>query len=67
MGHTGTLAINVSLYKKIPYDPARDFEPVSLVASSPLARVTLKTTAYSNGRMIPARRVIPSPGTRLSK
>ena len=39
MGHTGTLAINPSLYAKIPYDPVRDFSPVSLVAISPLALV----------------------------
>ena len=40
MGHTGTLAINPSLYTKIPYDPVRDFSPVSLVAISPLVLVT---------------------------
>lgn len=40
MGHTGTLAINPSLYAKIPYDPMRDFSPVSLVAISPLVLVT---------------------------
>lgn len=27
-GGTGTIAINVSLYSKIPYDPIRDFAPV---------------------------------------
>ena len=40
MGHTGTLAINPSLYTKIPYDPVRDFSPVSLVAISPLVLIT---------------------------
>src|SRR3954465_9893709 len=29
VGTTGGLAINVSLFKKLPYDPARDFAPVS--------------------------------------
>ena len=33
LGTTGGLAINVSLYKKLPYDPARDFAPVSLVGT----------------------------------
>lgn len=28
-------ALNVSLYKKLPYDPIRDFTPVSLVATAP--------------------------------
>ena len=40
MGHTGTLAINPSLYAKVPYDSVRDFSPVSLVAISPLVLVT---------------------------
>ena len=40
LGHTGTLAINPALYAKIPYDPVRDFSPVSLVAYSPLLLVT---------------------------
>jgi tripartite-type tricarboxylate transporter receptor subunit TctC len=29
------LAINVSLYRKLPFDPQRDFMPVSLLASTP--------------------------------
>ena len=37
MGQTSNLAINPSLYSKIPYDPIRDFVPVSLVSASPIA------------------------------
>jgi tripartite-type tricarboxylate transporter receptor subunit TctC len=33
-GGTGTIAINVSLYNKIPYDPVRDFAPVVNLAYS---------------------------------
>jgi tripartite-type tricarboxylate transporter receptor subunit TctC len=33
-GGTGTIAINVSLYNKIPYDPIRDFAPVVNLAYS---------------------------------
>ena len=36
MGNLGTHAINVSLYKKLAYDPVRDFAPVSMVADLPL-------------------------------
>jgi tripartite-type tricarboxylate transporter receptor subunit TctC len=36
MGNIGTHAINVSLYKKLAYDPVRDFAPVSMVADLPL-------------------------------
>jgi len=32
IGHIGTLAVNPTLYKKLPYDPVRDFQPVSLFA-----------------------------------
>jgi len=32
LGATGPNAINVSLFKKIPYDPINDFAPVALVA-----------------------------------
>ena len=36
MGNIGTHAINVSLYKKLAYDPVKDFAPVSMVADLPL-------------------------------
>lgn len=48
MGHTGTLAINPSLYAKIPYDSVRDFSPVSLVAISPLVLVTNPSLPVKN-------------------
>jgi tripartite-type tricarboxylate transporter receptor subunit TctC len=32
MGFVGTHAINSSLYRDMPFDPAKDFEPVALVA-----------------------------------
>jgi tripartite-type tricarboxylate transporter receptor subunit TctC len=35
MGTVGTQAINVSLYAKMPYDAAKDFTPVVLVAGVP--------------------------------
>ena len=33
MGTIGNYVFNLSLYKKLPYDPVKDFAPVSLVAS----------------------------------
>lgn len=39
MGTVGTNAINGSLYKKLSYDPVKDFTPIALVASAPLAIV----------------------------
>jgi tripartite-type tricarboxylate transporter receptor subunit TctC len=34
-----TLAINKTLYKKLPYDPVKDFAPVALVAAVPFALI----------------------------
>lgn len=35
MGNNSALAINPSLFEKLPYDPLRDFAPVTLLASVP--------------------------------
>jgi tripartite-type tricarboxylate transporter receptor subunit TctC len=34
-----TLAINKTLYKKLPYDPVKDFAPIALVAGVPFALI----------------------------
>lgn len=47
-GSTGTLAINPSLYRKLPYDPMRDFAPVVLLNTSPMFLVTTSDTPVSN-------------------
>lgn len=39
MGYLGSLAINPNLYSKLPYDPLRDFAPITLVASTTQALV----------------------------
>jgi len=39
IGHVGTHAINPALYPRLGYDPARDFQPVSLMATIPLVLV----------------------------
>ena len=35
MGNTATNATNASVYRKLPYDPVKDFSPISLAADSP--------------------------------
>ena len=35
MGSSGSLAVNPSLYKKLPYDPVKNFEPISLTLIVP--------------------------------
>ena len=37
--HIGAVVINPSLFKALPYDPVRDFDPVSLVLESPMILV----------------------------
>ena len=37
LGHTGTVSINPSLYSKLGMDPRKDFAPIGLIASMPVA------------------------------
>jgi tripartite-type tricarboxylate transporter receptor subunit TctC len=43
MGFVGTHAINPTLYKSLPYDNIKDFEPVGLVATATIVLVTHPT------------------------
>ncbi|WP_427911398.1 Bug family tripartite tricarboxylate transporter substrate binding protein [Ramlibacter sp. MMS24-I3-19] len=46
MGQTSNLAINPTLYPKLPYDSVKDLTPVSLVASSPLVIVASANSPF---------------------
>jgi len=35
MGNAGSHSVNPSLYRKLPYDPLKDFAPVTLVSTAP--------------------------------
>lgn len=50
LGETGQLSIAPSSYNKLPYDPARDFAPVSQVVSADFALLV-------NPQKVPARNV----------
>jgi tripartite-type tricarboxylate transporter receptor subunit TctC len=39
LGHTGSISINPSLYANAGFDPRKDFTPIGLVASMPVALV----------------------------
>lgn len=39
LGHTGTMSINPSLYANAGYDPRKDFVPIGLIASMPVALI----------------------------
>ena len=43
-----TLAINPHLYKKLPYDPVKDFEPVMLIARTPMVLVAHPSLPVTN-------------------
>ena len=49
MGTVGTHGINKSLYSKMPFDPQKDFAPVSLVAGVPNVMVMNADSAKSLG------------------
>ncbi len=49
MGTVGTHAINKSLYSKMPFDPQKDFAPVTLVAGVPNVMVMGTDTAKNLG------------------
>ncbi|MEY4977188.1 MAG: hypothetical protein RIQ97_2383 [Pseudomonadota bacterium] len=40
IGQTSNLAINPSLYAKLPYDPVKDLTPIGLIGNAPLVLVT---------------------------
>src|SRR5881227_3468728 len=39
LGHTGSISINPSLYANAGFDPRRDFTPIGLIASMPVALI----------------------------
>ena len=46
IGQTSNIAINPTLYSKLPYDPVKDLTPVVLLATAPLVMVTGAGTPY---------------------
>ena len=67
MGQTSNLAINPSLYSKLPYDPVRDFVPVSLVSASPIALVVSAKSPYKTlGEFVAAAKAKPGQLTFAS-
>ncbi|RTL19524.1 MAG: tripartite tricarboxylate transporter substrate binding protein [Burkholderiales bacterium] len=49
MGTVGTQAINAALYPRLPYDPLRDFAPITLVAAVPNVLVLNPANALRYG------------------
>src|SRR4051794_41414660 len=71
MATSTTLAINKTLYKKLPYDPVKDFTPIALVAGVPFAliinpmlpaKMLAEFIAYAKSK--PGELAYGSPGQR---
>jgi tripartite-type tricarboxylate transporter receptor subunit TctC len=45
LGGVGSLAVNPNLQAKLPYDPLKDFVPITLIASAPLVLVVHPSVA----------------------
>jgi tripartite-type tricarboxylate transporter receptor subunit TctC len=64
-GHTllfstsAAIAVSVSLYKKIPYDPVKDFAPIVLVATQPYMLIAHPASAGSVKELIAAAKAKP--------
>lgn len=48
MGQTANLAINPTLYPKMPYNAQKDFTPVALVAAQPVVLIVRNDAPYKN-------------------
>jgi tripartite-type tricarboxylate transporter receptor subunit TctC len=67
MGQTSNLAVNPALYSKLPYEPLRDFAPVSLVSSIPIAvMIAAKAPYKSLGDLVGAAKAKPGQVTFAS-
>lgn len=69
MGQTSDLAVNPTLYRKLPYDPLRDLAPVVLVASAPIVIVASEKSPYRSlaeivaaAKANPGRITLATPG-----
>jgi tripartite-type tricarboxylate transporter receptor subunit TctC len=46
IGQTSNLAVNPTLYPKLPYDPLKDLAPIGLIADAPLGIVVSAASPY---------------------
>ena len=46
--HMGTLAVNIALYKSLPYDSQKDLEPIGMGGTNPMVLVTKKDLPAKN-------------------
>src|SRR5689334_4383427 len=67
MGQTSNLAVNPSLYSKLPYSPMRDFAPVSLVSMIPVTLMVMAKSPFKSvGDLVSAAKARPGQVTYAS-
>jgi len=67
IGQTSNLAINPTLYAKLPYDPLKDLNPVTLIVSAPVVFVVAASSRYrSLGDLLAAAKTDPGGVTFAS-
>ena len=48
VAHDGTMAMNPAVFATLPYDPQRDFAPVSLLTMAPLVAMVHPATGFNS-------------------
>jgi len=67
IGQTSNLAINPTLYAKLPYDPLKDLSPVALIVSAPVVLVVALNSRYASlGDLLAAAKTDPGGVTFAS-
>jgi len=67
IGQTSNLAINPTLYAKLPYDPLKDLSPVALIVSAPVVLVVAASSRYASlGDLLAAAKTDPGGVTFAS-
>ena len=59
MGTVGTHAINATLYKKLPYDPLKDFAPVAFAGYTPTLLVVADNSPFRSVKDLAAQAAKP--------
>ena len=56
---SAAIAVSVSLYRKIPYDPVRDFAPIALIATQPYMLIAHPASVSSVAELISTAKAKP--------
>jgi tripartite-type tricarboxylate transporter receptor subunit TctC len=60
IGQTSNLAINPTLYLKLPYDPLKELSPIALIVSAPVVFVVAANSRYASlGDLLAAAKADP--------